>query len=81
MCLTNGQCPVCKKDAKYLPINGDDDRFYYCPQCGDYYIPGNCARYLEGVVEYPDMVESMRTRPGLKIRSLVFRQIFRVQPL
>ncbi|EAV8896107.1 hypothetical protein ACQR7C_10200 [Salmonella enterica] len=62
MSLTNGLCPVCKKDAKYLPINHDDDRFYYCHQCGDYYIPGNCARYLVNSIEYPDMVELMRTR-------------------
>lgn len=89
MSLTRSMCPVCKKDAKYQSLNHDDDRFYYCPQCGDFYIPGNCARYLERAVEYPDMIEAMSTRskdqipcfsPDFKGTTLVKGVNFRLPP-
>ncbi|EAW2933654.1 hypothetical protein FNH36_09590 [Salmonella enterica subsp. diarizonae] len=62
MSLTQAKCPICKEPATYTSRNTDDDRFYRCPNCGDYDIPGDCARLMEKGIMHPDLHQRMRTR-------------------
>ncbi len=62
MSLTQAKCPICKEPATYTSRNTDDDRFYRCPNCGDYDIPTACVRNLEKYEKNKDLVSSMRNR-------------------
>lgn len=73
-------CPICKVPATYTSRNTDDDRFYHCPNCGDYDIPTACVRILKNGVKQDELAEIMHTRkpgymPGFRINehgTLVF---------
>lgn len=75
MSLTRSMCPICKEPATYVSRNTDDDRFYRCPDCGDYDIPTACVHYLEKYAKDKDLADSMRNRT--KNQAPVFTPVFK----
>ncbi|EAA2595824.1 hypothetical protein DNM18_20945 [Salmonella enterica subsp. enterica] len=55
-------CPICEGPAAYIMRSAEDVRSYHCHICGDYDIPGDCARLMEKGKMHPDLCQRMRTR-------------------